>query len=65
MGSDVTSAIVTMALGIIGVATIAVVFSQKANTSQVIGAATGGFATDLLAAVSPITGTAPQISTQL
>lgn len=62
MGSDVTSAIVTIALGIIGVATIATIFSNKAQTSQVINSATGGFATDLLAAVSPVTGTTPNIS---
>lgn len=64
MGSDVTSAIVTVALGLISVATVATIFSDRAQASKVISAATGGFATDLLAAVSPVTGNAPQISSQ-
>lgn len=59
---NVTSGIVTIALGVISVATLAVIFSNKSQAPAVINSATGGFATDLLAAVSPITGTAPQVS---
>lgn len=65
MGDNLTTGLVTIALGVISVATIATVFSNKSQAPQVINAATGGFATDLLAAVSPVTGTTPQISSQI
>lgn len=48
--------IITVLLAIVGIAIVAVLVSQKAQTGQVIGAAASGFAADLEAAVSPITG---------
>jgi hypothetical protein len=56
MGDHLITSLVTVATAIVGVAIIAVLVSGQAQTSQVIGAATGGFATDLQAAVSPVTG---------
>lgn len=50
------TSIVTVATGIIGIAIIAVLVSKNANTSGVISSAAGGFAQDLEAAVSPVTG---------
>ena len=57
MGNQLVAGFVTVATALIGVAIIATLVSQRANTSQVIRAATGGFAQDIGAAVSPIVGT--------
>jgi hypothetical protein len=46
--------ILTIATAIVGLTVIAVLVSNKAQTSAVITSATGGFATDLKAAVSPL-----------
>lgn len=54
--SEAWSGIISVALAITGIAIIAVILSQKSNTVGVIGAATKGFAADISAAVSPITG---------
>jgi len=48
--------IVTIALAIVGIAILAVIVSRNAQTPQVIQAATGGFAQDISAATSPVTG---------
>lgn len=45
-----------IAVGVIGLAIVAVLVAQKANTSSVISAATGGFANILGAAIAPVTG---------
>ena len=50
------NSIVTIALAIVGIAILAVIVSRNAQTPQVIGAATQGFAADIGAAVSPVTG---------
>lgn len=50
------SSVVTVASAIVGLAIIAVIVSNNAQTANVIGAATGGFAQDIGAAVSPVTG---------
>lgn len=42
--------------GIVGLAVIAVLVSQKARTAEVVGTAGDAFANALQAAVSPITG---------
>lgn len=42
--------------GIVTVAIIAVIVSQKSNTSNVISAFFGGFSNSIEAAVSPVTG---------
>lgn len=46
----------TIAMGIVGIAILAVLVSKNANTSQVIGAAGQSFATAIGAAVAPVTG---------
>ena len=56
MSDNMSTAIVTVLLAIIGVATLAVILSPKANTVNVIKAGAGGFSTDLGTALSPITG---------
>jgi hypothetical protein len=56
MGDKIIADIVTIATAIVGLTIIAVLVSKQANTGSVITAATGGFATDLKAAVSPLSG---------
>lgn len=46
--------ITVIALAIVGVATLAVVLSRNANTTNVIGAAGSGFSQALSAALSPL-----------
>jgi hypothetical protein len=54
--NELTTSIVTVAVAIIGLATLAVLVSKQANTAGVIQAGAGGLAQDIGAAVSPITG---------
>lgn len=54
MGNQLIAGFVTVATAIIGVAIIATLVSQRANTSKVIGAATQGFGYDLGVALSPV-----------
>lgn len=56
MGSSLITAVVTILTAIIGVAIIAVLVSQKANTVAVIGASGNAFTGALGTALSPITG---------
>ena len=56
MPDRIIDATVSIGVAIVGVAILAVLVSKNAQTPQVIQAATGGFATDLAAAVSPVTG---------
>jgi PRD1 phage membrane DNA delivery len=56
MGDHFLSSAVTVATAIVGVAVLAVLVSKQAQTPQVIQAATSGFAADLSAAVSPVSG---------
>lgn len=56
MSDQLVTSVVTIATGLIGVAIVAVLVSQKANTGSVIQAATSGFASDLSAATSPFSG---------
>lgn len=51
--------IVTIITAIIGVAMVAVLVSQKANTSKVVSSATGGLGYLLDVAMSPVTGNTP------
>lgn len=55
MDHTITS-IVTVATAIVGLAIVAVLVSKNAQTGTVIQSATSGFASDLSAAVSPVTG---------
>ena len=56
MGDRIIADLVAIATAIVSLTIIAVLVSNKAQTSSVIGAATKGFATDLQAAVSPLGG---------
>lgn len=54
--NDFWTGIVTIATAIVGIAIIAVLVSNNAQTANVIQSATSGFAADIAAAVSPVTG---------
>lgn len=54
--SDITHAIVAIALAIVGLATVATLVSRNANTSGVISSASQGFSGALAAAEAPVSG---------
>lgn len=54
--NPLTESLVTIFVGLTSVAILAVIVSRRSNTSGVITALFGGYATALEAAVSPITG---------
>lgn len=56
MSDQLLTSIVTVITAIIGVAILAVLVSKQSNTTGVIKAASSGFAQDLAAALSPVTG---------
>lgn len=51
-----TESIVTIAVAIIGLATLAVIVSRNANTTGVINSAGNAFSRSLATAISPVTG---------
>ena len=53
---QITSAIVTIAVAIVGVATLAVLVSKNAQTPQVISSAGNAFSMALNAATGPVSG---------
>lgn len=59
--NTITEAIVTVALAIVSVATIAVLVSKKAQTPQVIQAGGSAFSNALAVAESPVTGASYKI----
>lgn len=54
--NEMWSGVVTVAMAIVGVAILAVIVSRNADTANVITAGARGFAADIEAAVSPVTG---------
>lgn len=56
MSETLITSIVTVLTAIIGVAILAVLVSKQSQTGNVIKAASSGFAADLSAALSPISG---------
>jgi hypothetical protein len=54
--------LITIALAIIGLAIVATLVGQKAQTANVAQAASGGLAEDIMAATGPVTGNNVQIS---
>ncbi len=56
MNKDLFEPVVTIFAGIIGIAIVAVLVSQKSNTAGVFAAAGGAFSNAVSAAVSPVTG---------
>lgn len=63
MTDHLIASVVSVVTAIIGLAIIAVLVAQKAQTGNVISAASAGLANDLAAAVSPVTGSSVQINT--
>jgi PRD1 phage membrane DNA delivery len=57
------TSLVTIGTGIIGIAIIAVLVSNKAQTSGVITSAGQAFANDLTAAVAPVSGASASVNT--
>jgi hypothetical protein len=57
------SLISTILVSVIGLAIVAVVVSNRANTASVIGASGTGLANVIAAAVSPVTGATSAAST--
>lgn len=53
---NVESLISSVIVGVLGLAIVAVIVSQRANTAGVIGASGTGLANVIKAAVSPVTG---------
>ena len=51
-----TESIVTIIVGITGLAILAVIVSNRSNTAGVLGAFFGGYSQAISAAVSPVTG---------
>jgi hypothetical protein len=60
MGREIFEPLVTIAAGVIGVAIIAVLVSNKAQTGNVLASAGGAFSNVLSAATAPVTGNAAQ-----
>lgn len=54
--NDLWAGVVTIAVAIVGVATLSVIVSKQSNTAGVISAAGSSFSGALSAAVSPVTG---------
>lgn len=54
--NEAWSGVITVLLAIVGIAIVAVLVSQQSQTANVVGAAAKGFAADIEAAVSPVTG---------
>ena len=56
MWNTVTESIVTIVLGIVGLAVVATLFSSRAQTGNIIRSAASGFGNDLAVAESPVSG---------
>jgi predicted acyltransferase len=56
MGANLTAGVVSVLLAIIGVAVVATIVSNNAQTSNVIKAGGGAFSGSLLCALSPVIG---------
>lgn len=56
MNENFVTGIVTVVVGIIGLASLAVILSPKASTANVIQAASSGLALNLTAATNPFSG---------
>lgn len=54
--NEMWSGVITVATAIVGIAILAVLVSKQADTANVVSSAARGFAADIEAAVSPVTG---------
>lgn len=61
--SNLTQSIIAIVTAIVGLAILAVLVSQRAQTASVITSAGAAFANDLSAAVAPVTGAQASINT--
>lgn len=57
--NEITNAVVTIAVAIVGVALLATLVSRNANTAGVFQAGGAAFAQALSAATGPVTGNSP------
>lgn len=57
--SPAMESVASIALAVIGLATVAVIISKKSNTADVIRAGASGLANNIGVAVSPVTGANP------
>ncbi len=64
MSDNLMTGIVSIALAVVGVATLAVIFSNKSNAAGVIQAGGSALANNIAVAVSPVSGTSvtPNVS---
>lgn len=60
--NEIWSGVITVAIAIVGVATLSVILSKNSNTQGVISSAGTSFAQAIGAAVAPVTGQAPQLN---
>jgi hypothetical protein len=62
--SQITEMLLTIAMGILGVAILSIIVSKNSNTAGVIQASASGFGNALDVAISPVTGmgVAPNLS---
>jgi hypothetical protein len=65
MNDSLVTALVSIVLAIVGLATLAVIVSPNAQTGNVIKAGAGGLAADIGAAVAPVTGGSGMTLSQL
>lgn len=63
MWNSITETIVTIALAVVGLATVSVLVSKNANTAGVFQAGASGLANNIAVAESPVTGNQVQINT--
>lgn len=56
MSDSLVTALVSVVLAIVGLASLAVILSPQAQTGNVIRAGAGGLAQDIGAAVAPVSG---------
>lgn len=61
MGDQLITAMVSVVLGIIGLAALATLLSPKAQTTQVIGAASKGLSMSIGAATNPYSGSSASL----
>jgi hypothetical protein len=59
MGGDVMKDVSSIALAIVGLATLAVLVSRNANTTGVLNSGSSAFNTALATAAGPVTGYSP------
>lgn len=56
MSDNLITGLISVLIALVGLASLSVILSPKAQTSQVLQAGSQGFAADLNAATSPVTG---------